>query len=635
MNFIIKNIECRWVSQCLLVMLFCLFSSVSPGQQYSIADTAKARQLILDAYHGAQTNPKQSLEQATEALQISKTTGYITGIEKATKTVGYAYYTMGDMKNAYQYFTDALDFSRHNHLVADEAKTLFHLGQLYISIGEFDKAFEVHVQALKIEQSLNDSGAVADAYKSIAVDLDHQKLFDEGNSYLLKAIELYHALKDPESEAQCYSYIGTNDADMGKYDESYPYFRKSLQTKKTSEAYGNLGYYFYKINNDDSALYYYNIALNLNEADSDRLDMAKMEENIGTCFIRKGDLAKAEAHLKRALLLVNKVSYIETLGQVEGNLSELYGQEKDYKNAYQYHIAATKIKDSIINATTQAKLAELNTRFEVKEVEDKNKTLQKENDFQKLKIQRKNTLIYGTIGAFIALFIIGLLLIRQNRIRADQQKTELEQKQLRAQMNPHFIFNCLNSIQNFIVANDVKNANKYLSGFASLMRQTLENSKEGTITLRKEITYLENYLTLERMRFEGRFTTEIICADNINKDVVEIPAMIIQPFVENAIRHGLCYLEDKVGWLKILFYTREGYLVCEVDDNGIGREQSQKIKMASEVVYESHGMELTRQRLALVSKTSGTDYKIEITDKKNAQNEPEGTTVIIKFPLTV
>jgi LytS/YehU family sensor histidine kinase len=185
----------------------------------------------------------------------------------------------------------------------------------------------------------------------------------------------------------------------------------------------------------------------------------------------------------------------------------------------------------------------------------------------------------------------------------------------------------------------VKNASKYLSGFAALMRQTLENSKESTITLKKELSYLKNYLALEMMRYEDKFDYEIICADI--PDTIEIPPMIIQPFIENAIRHGLCYLKERKGKLYIRFYLSsigrkgEKQLICEIDDNGIGREQSQKLKLVNETHYESKGMELTRQRLELVSRNTGSEYVIEVKDKKNEHGEPEGTTIIIKFPANI
>ena len=202
-------------------------------------------------------------------------------------------------------------------------------------------------------------------------------------------------------------------------------------------------------------------------------------------------------------------------------------------------------------------------------------------------------------------------------------------------MNPHFIFNCLNSIQHFVVINDVKKANKYLTGFASLMRQTLENSKDDIITLKKELAYLDNYLALELMRFKDRFAVEINCAENIDASAIKIPSMIIQPFVENAIRHGLCFLKERTGKLTIKFYLKGNNLFCEVDDNGIGRIQSQKLKAETNIMYESQGMSLTRQRLAIVSKSSGYDYSVVVKDKIDGQNGSEGTTVIIKFPVEI
>ncbi len=192
----------------------------------------------------------------------------------------------------------------------------------------------------------------------------------------------------------------------------------------------------------------------------------------------------------------------------------------------------------------------------MKDIEATNKSLQKENELQRLKLQRKNMLIYGSAGFVLLMFVFVILYFRHSRLRTAQEKTELEQRQLRAQMNPHFVFNCLNSIQHFVVAGDVRNANKYLTGFAQLMRQTLEHSKAGTITLRKELAYLENYITLELMRYENKFSASITCADDIDPDGIEIPAMIVQPFIENAIRHGICYLENVPGELSVRFYKK-------------------------------------------------------------------------------
>jgi LytS/YehU family sensor histidine kinase len=135
------------------------------------------------------------------------------------------------------------------------------------------------------------------------------------------------------------------------------------------------------------------------------------------------------------------------------------------------------------------------------------------------------------------------------------------------------------------------------------------------------------------MRFEDKFTYAVECVPDINIDTVEIPSMIIQPFVENAIRHGLVNLETRKGLLKIRFYKKDDLLFCEVDDNGIGMEEAQKLKAQTFIKYQSHGMDLTQQRLLLVSKMYSKDYKITIVNKTGKDNSQEGTTIIIKFPL--
>ncbi len=606
----LKNIRCSlWVGWVMLIV------SLQPqtvcAQPYTIADSVKAMKLIRDGFNTLQTDPARSLALATEGVAISKQIGFIKGIEKGSRTVADACTKSGDVKKALAWYTDALNVSRQYQHSKDEALTLGHLGNLFLFIGALDKALEYNLQALEIEKQTNDTIAIADQYNNIAVILNDQGMFSKSIEDLLITVDMYHRIHDSEMEAKSLDYIGANYVCMKKYPEALNYFSRSLKIRQSAETYSNIGDYYEGVKNDDSALHYFRIALDRFEADSDRLDMGKMLNNMGELEIRKGNYKDAETHLEYALAIVKKLSDVEEIGNAENNLSRLYAMTGDFKSAYQHHLEATFYKDSLQNAEKAKKFEEINTRYEVKELADRNTALENENGVQKLKLQRKNILIVGAVSALLALLAIGILLFRQSKLRASQQSAELEQKQLRAQMNPHFIFNCLNSIQHFIVANDVKNANKYLSGFALLMRQTLENSKEGIITLRKEIAYLENYLVLERMRFEDKFIYEIVCAENVNIDQVEIPSMIIQPFIENAIRHGLCYLEDRPGKLKISFYKSAGFLCCEVDDNGIGREQSQRLKQASDVVYESQGMELTRRRLALVSKSSGAEYKID------------------------
>jgi tetratricopeptide (TPR) repeat protein len=616
-----------------LIAVLCSVSFHTDARQYTLADTALVLKNEKKAFKIVQTDTKGSLALAEEDMAISQALDYKRGIAGAYEDKGYAYFQMGDIKNALKYYQDALDYSSEYNIRVTKASTLSRLGNLYTVIGALDKAFDYYEQELKMRLAMKDSLYIADCYDNFAVILDRKKMRDESISYNLKAAEIYHNCKDSFSEAKSLSAIAEFYTDNRQFPKAFKYLTKALKAMGNGFVYNHLGSYYDDLGKNDSALYNYTMAFKIFARDSDRQDMARAISNVGTIEYKMGNFDAAEKHIRQGLEINIMLGDLQETATSEGNLAEVCANRKDYKEAYLHAQTSAKLNDSFSKLEMVDKLAELNTRFEVKEIEDKNKALQNRNDLQSLKLQRKNIFIYGALSALVLLAVIGALLFRQNKIRANQQKAELEQKQLRAQMNPHFIFNCLNSIQHFIVANDVKNANKYLSGFALLMRQTLENSKEGAVTLRKEIEYLENYLVLERMRFEDKFTSEIVWAENVNIDVVEIPSMIIQPFIENAIRHGLCYLDGKDGRLKISFYINGNYLYCEVDDNGIGREQSQKIKMASEIVYESQGMELTRQRLALVSKSVGSEYKIEIIDKRNAQERSEGTTIIIKFPL--
>jgi ligand-binding sensor domain-containing protein/two-component sensor histidine kinase len=219
------------------------------------------------------------------------------------------------------------------------------------------------------------------------------------------------------------------------------------------------------------------------------------------------------------------------------------------------------------------------------------------------------------------------------RQRVEQQLQELEQKALRAQMNPHFIFNCLNSIQAFILDHDIEGANKYLSKFASLIRQTLDNSFQSLVSVADEIKYITTYLNLEQMRFKDMFSYTIEIDPAIIPGQVLIPGMMLQPYVENAIRHGIRHKNGRPGAIGISFYKKDSTIVCTVRDNGIGREEAQAVKMAQYIHYPSHGMQLTRERIELMNKDPEHQITVDITDHTDSQGMAAGTEITIRFPI--
>jgi len=242
--------------------------------------------------------------------------------------------------------------------------------------------------------------------------------------------------------------------------------------------------------------------------------------------------------------------------------------------------------------------------------------------------------------------IAGIVyLIYRNRVQqiqkeADFKRKEAEYKQLaaetetavlRLQMNPHFIFNSMNSISSYLLQKDIETANDYLGRFAKLMRKILIVAEEPYLPLYDEIELLEQYMQAEAMRFEEKFQYQFIVADEIDTDEVLIPTMILQPFVENAIWHGISNKKGK-GNIEIGFKLEPEKLICSISDNGIGRKAASQNPNGS---HESKAISITQRRLNLLVSEHNLAFQpsLAIEDLVNPQNQPIGTTVILTLPL--
>ena len=229
-----------------------------------------------------------------------------------------------------------------------------------------------------------------------------------------------------------------------------------------------------------------------------------------------------------------------------------------------------------------------------------------------------------------ALIIAGIVLIilrnhkRQAMIKRNILLSEL--KALRSQMNPHFIFNSMNSIQHFILEQETESANLYLGNFASLMRKILENSKHNYIKISEELESIELYLDLEKLRFENKFDFVINLEDDIDRELISVPPMLIQPYIENAILHGLMPMKEK-GLLLISFNLLEkNTILCTIKDNGIGREEASKINVLRKK-HRSTGMKNIEERLEILNKMNRSNMKVKIIDLYNQKGEASGTQV--------
>ena len=221
----------------------------------------------------------------------------------------------------------------------------------------------------------------------------------------------------------------------------------------------------------------------------------------------------------------------------------------------------------------------------------------------------------------------------QHEIELERHRAaELEMQALRAQMNPHFIFNSLNSINLFILENDRQRASEYLTKFSRLIRLILHNSREEVIPLEKELEALNLYLELESLRFERRFKYKISVEDNVDVTQVKVPPLIIQPLAENAIWHGLMQKKEE-GHLEIKLGKQEETLFCKIIDDGIGRKKAAETKNKFSSGGKSLGMRITANRIANLRNIAEDENQIEITDIVREDGSPAGTEVLLKIPV--
>lgn len=345
---------------------------------------------------------------------------------------------------------------------------------------------------------------------------------------------------------------------------------------------------------------------------------------------------------------------------IEGHevLSEIYHElgkdDKAYSNLRQYTI----LKDSIINRQFLWRLSSYKKEAEAKKKKAEIELLNKDNQIKDEQLKQehllKNVLITGlaALALIIGLLFRTLLLKQRNgRLKRSQledeltvqklesqkqeselrqQASELEMQALRAQMSPHFIFNCLSSINRFILKNESEAASDYLTRFSRLIRLVLINSKQSLISLEDELEMLWLYIEMERLRFQNSFEFNITFKNEIDASSIYIPPLLLQPFAENAIWHGLMN-KDGSKQLDFSFASTENELICMITDNGVGRHKAQELKSKKDVKDKSMGLQITANRLAIFNKESDHNTSFQVEDLYDDEGNAVGTKVTLKI----
>lgn len=349
----------------------------------------------------------------------------------------------------------------------------------------------------------------------------------------------------------------------------------------------------------------------------------KQLQSLAALYFKKEEPKKAILSLKESYDLATKTRNSAEAKKSLSQLIQYYkGRGNDKESIALYEQFFQNFEQLI---PSDATLVDAKT-FQV--TEEKIRQLEKEKVLKDELISKKNIFNYFLLGSIVLLLLLFLFIIKVLYSIKIKNK-EIALQSLRREMNPHFIFNSLNSVNQFISENKELEANKYLTSYSNLMRNMMENSNKDFITLDKEIEQLKKYLDLEHLRFQDKFDFEISVSKALDSETVFVPNMIIQPHLENAIWHGLRYL-DKKGFLHLNVQFLDGKVIVNIEDNGIGLTKSQELKTTNQKAHESRGLSNTKERIGLLNELYKKNIFFGITEKEMPET---GTVVKIVFPL--
>ncbi len=550
------------------------------------------------------------------------------------------FFLTSDFSNAYQEATIAQKMADKSGKSDVLARTLNFLGNYSLRTGSFSKSIEYFTESIEIARKKRLKGYIPMNYWGISQVYRNLANQAEYRNTLQLFIDAAIAENDTTYIKSGYLLLGTdftNDKrDFNKADSLLKKcFELSLMTNDTgniSHSLANLGWNSYLEKKYNDALEYYNRSLSYSVPSKQYIFSANSLGNKGTIYRDMGDVENSLKYYLESIEQAKMGNDIYDLQWVYGDMSEMYLRKKDTANAYLSFVLFKKYSDSWLKSTNLEGQAEAKIRYEAD-------TRNKELELLSLRIKNQKLLIYGYTGLFVLCLAIGLLLLSRSRINTKRRISEMNQKisevtqaNLRQQMNPHFIFNTLNSIQYYMYQHDKLATNNYLTKFSSLMRKVLENSQHTSVPIRDELDALTLYLDLEKIRFKDKFDYVINVDEEIDPLLYKVPTMLIQPYVENSICHGLMPGNGN-GMIKIDLKLKKEYISCIIEDNGIGREAAQMKKNKVENNHNSLGTRIVSSRLDLVNALYGTSLKTVYTDLKNDSGEPKGTRVEIHIPI--
>jgi hypothetical protein len=677
-----KAMRDRW----LIIILFFLFSGISIARHSEsdsllmlisneTNDTSRIRLLVQLGMNYAGNDSLASVY-LKEAYDLSAKNNYRYGLAFGQ------YYEVLELSRDGR-FDEAIDKCKQcvesiDSLNINVGGPLMNIRFLFNSAGRQEAKFQYYSEKAAYYKSHGPPENLAICYHAIAGYYSHLTDYDKAIEYYMRTRDVIEPT-DPGSYAGETQIIGGMYLEWGNLDKAEEFLlsgKRELNRLKLSvnSFYCNykLGEIYFARHDYTQALYYfhegekhittaYEKALNLfdysriyfelNSMDSfllylDSADMIRHKERLGILtpqgnleidyyFYKYYSSIHDDMHAKKSLgfALEEALNFHPLVLKYTNELHAFYLQKGDSLQALKYLVQYHALQDSLNAMVARARIASY-------EIEQRQQNQEREIEYlQTQKTTQRN--YYLIAGAFLLLVVMAVISrFRYKRKRDDEQlKTEFkkqlaqaETKALRAQMNPHFIFNSLNSINSFVIDQKHEIASDYLIKFSKLIRLILDNSRSETISIEKELETLRLYVLLESARFDNKFACLFTIAEDVNTSTIMIPPMLLQPFVENAIWHGLMQKEGE-GTITIeIKKENEEFLNISILDNGIGRERAAELKSKT-ATHKSHGLKVTSQRIEMMNKLNSSGAQVHIFDLKDEQGHARGTRVELIIPI--
>lgn len=523
-------------------------------------------------------------------------------------------------------------------------------GGIYTSRAMYKEAMVLFYKALANFEKEKNAEGIGDTYLYIGRLYHIQQNYVLTFDYLKKAYNSFKSINNTSLMIETLNHLGLTHISAKKYAEAIVYFNEcielsnkvGLDNRKVQELINYSFAQVYYTNSQLKKAEYYidkSIALLVKMNDLNLLSVRySLKSKI---YYNQKKIVEAIMYGKKAFEIEVKANNVDEQMKHAFFLAQAYKESKNYQLAFDYYQIYSSCKDSLLKREGRKQVMEskLNYEFEKKELISKTnheKEIFRLNSVNEIEIAERRGWIIVLIVSLIVVITSTLFLYKHQKhknIIEVQNSNLLRQKMLLSQMNPHFVFNSINSIQSFVLDKKEKEAYSYLAKFSKLIRMVLNNTEQLVIPLFQEIDLLKTYIELEQLRFEKAFEYEIVIDDDLDEQSLFIPPMLVQPYVENAIWHGLMNLkEERIGKLSITLKAENNLLKIVIEDNGIGRKKAALYEKES--IHRPIAMKLTEKRLQMIHKTWGQDgIKVSIHDLYDENNKAIGTQVELFLPL--